>query len=71
MTTIQEAETKVNKENYWRSGGENTSCHPETGKTQRQARLSQWVTTPREHQHTKRNSKLLTMNPMCRKSPQF
>ena len=70
MTVKQESETRINKENYWKSSGENTPRHPETGKSQRQARLSQWVTTPWEHQHTKRNSKLLTTNPMCQKSPQ-
>ena len=42
----QESETRINKENYWNSGGENTSHHPETGKTQRQAQPAQWATTP-------------------------
>ena len=71
LTTKQELEIKVNKENYWRSSRENTSHHPETGKTQRQAQLSQWAPTPWKHRHTKRNSKLLTVSPTCWELPQL
>ena len=49
MTLKQESGAKVNKKHYSRSGRENTSCHPETGKTQRQAQPSQWATTPQQH----------------------
>ena len=66
-----EQKTKVSKENYWKNGVENTSHHPGIQRTQKQAQPFPWVTTPREHQPTQKNSRLLNTNPMYWKLLQY
>ena len=56
---------KSKQRELFKKGGENISHHLDTQKIQNQAQSSQWAPTLQQHQHTKRNSELLTMNQMC------
>ena len=62
---------KTKQRELFKKGGENISHHLDTRKTQKQAQSSKWAPMLQQHQHTKRNSELLTMNQMCQKLPQY